>query len=178
MSIRSTAFLGIRLLAIYWGIRSLEAWGQLLSLLVPGLPWEEGVIVTAVFYATLIPGLTQSVIALALWLWAGRIASALVGGSNAHEAEAPSEIRSGDWRGAAISVAGVAIAATALPGIAGAVYQLTQPAAQGFDLNVYQLYLSRSALVENVAQTLIGLALAFGRRPIAYALAKLRGPRG
>ncbi len=122
MTMRSTAALGVRLLAIYWGVRSLDAWGQLLTLFVPGLPWDQ-VNFGSIATATLIPGLVQSGIALSLWLAAGPISSAIVRAAGSDAREAPQARAKEGWPAAAISVAGIVIAASALPGLAGAVYQ-------------------------------------------------------
>ena len=173
MRSRSIALVGLRLLAIYWAVHSFEAWGHLAALFVPDLPWSE-IQFSSVFFATLIPGATQGVVALVLWLSAPRVASAVADETTTDDGNAPLEASAERWRESAISLAGIVLAAAALPGLASAVYQLTLPAAQGFDLNVYQLYLSRGVLIEKVAQTLLGVALALGSRPIARLLAKLR----
>ncbi|WP_309119499.1 hypothetical protein [Paenibacillus sp.] len=173
MSAKSAAFIGLRLLAIYWAVRSLEAWGQLLTLLVPELPWSE-INRSSVAIAGMIPGAVQGGIAAALWLSAGRAASAIAGVSKTPEPEG--ESAPDDWASSALAVAGIVAAVSALPGLAGSTYTIMQPPVVGFELNEYQTIVYRGALIEGVLQLAVGLALAFGSRRIA-AIVKRFGAR-
>ncbi|TLS52306.1 hypothetical protein FE782_10045 [Paenibacillus antri] len=164
MNAKSAAFIGLRLLALYWGVRSLEAWGQLLTLLVPELPWGE-INRSSVAIAGMIPGAVQGGIAVVLWLSARRAASAIAGTRKSAEPEG--EPFRDDWAAPAFAVAGIVVAVSAVPGLAGSTYTIMQPPVFGFELNEYQTIVYRGALIEGFVQLALGLAMAFGSRGMA-----------
>jgi len=174
MSARDAARVGIRLLALFVAVRSLDAWGQLLALALPGLPWEQ-IDRTSVALAAAIPGAAQGIVALALWTFAGRLAARVAGrrdepGRTAAE-QAP---ETWAWTSAAIAAAGLVVAATAVPGLAGAVYLLSRASEPGFPINPFELERARAELIADVVRLLVGACLAFGAAPAAKVLGKLR----
>jgi len=176
MSPAAAAFVAVRLLAVYWAVRSLEAWGQLLVLVVPDMPWDD-VNRSSVAVASAIPGALQGIAAIALWFAARRAANAIAGNAKPGEPGDGGGSTPGGWETAALAVAGLVVAVTALPDLAGTLYMMAQPAAYGFEFSVYQRSEFRAELIEGAARTLLGLVLAFGARPVASMLRRTAGRR-
>lgn len=163
MLARTLSVVAVRLFAIYFMVRGIGSLGGLLGFALPGLP-IDGANAASIVVASAIPGAVQLVAGAICWFGAAPLARlAWRGGDGAAQggdADAAPSVRGS--AAIAFFAFGVIFAATALPGLANALYLLGSPASEGYALSVYQLNQVQGALLGDGVRLIVGIVLAAG----------------
>ncbi|HEX9697631.1 MAG TPA: hypothetical protein VGB64_15115 [Actinomycetota bacterium] len=155
MRTRTAGMIASRVLAIYIAFTSIIFSGELIHALIEGRP--AGVVAESALPAGVALGL-----ALLLWVAAPAVADRLAGSASGGAGEEDSPARAADIAAIAFTVAGLFIAAQALPLVAHALTRLAIGEGTGRDI--------AADLASAIARTTIGAALAATARSLAKRL--------